>query len=818
MSHFCIVTYILYKTKAMTNEKELIYIPLENVESEHCSLIIEKRLKQIPSINSANVELNNKRVAIDNDHPEVVQEAIQAIENLGYGVPVIKNTYPVLGMSCASCASGVENIIKAANGVVDASVNFGTGNLTVSYLANTTNPALLKKSAQTGGYDLLIEDSKQQQTLEDIQSKKLKQLKTKTTGAVILSLPVVVIGMFFMNIPYANLIMWAFSTPVVLWYGRDFFINAWKQAKHRSANMDTLVALSTGIAYIFSVFNMIFEQYFVSKEIEAHVYFEAAAVIIAFILLGRLLEEKAKSNTSTAIKNLMGLQPKSVIKINSDGTESIVDIDDVSIDDVLLAKPGEKVAVDGIVTSGSSYVDESMLTGEPIAVSKSKDDEVYAGTINQKGSFRYKAIKVGSQTMLAHIIKMVQDAQGSKAPVQKLVDKIASIFVPVVMGIAVLTFILWAVFGGDHNIVQGLLAAVTVLVIACPCALGLATPTAIMVGVGKGAEQGILIKDAESLELAKKIDSIILDKTGTITEGKPEVTAMKWLNNDDTLQSILLTLEKQSEHPLADAVIKHLNTIDPVELQIFESITGKGVKGKYNDVNYYIGNKRLLAEYHITIADTLQSHADQWSKDNKTVIWFANDHEALAALAIADKIKDTSVQAIKEIQGMGIEVYMLTGDNEATAQAIAKQTGIKHFKAEVLPQDKADFVKNLQREGRVVAMVGDGINDSTALATADVSIAMGKGSDIAMDVAKMTIISSDLMKIPQAIKLSKQTVTTIKQNLFWAFIYNIIGIPIAAGILYPITGFLLNPMLAGAAMALSSVSVVSNSLLLKWKK
>jgi Cu2+-exporting ATPase len=459
-----------------------------------------------------------------------------------------------------------------------------------------------------------------------------------------------------------------------------------------------------------------------------------------------------------------------------------------------------------------------MLSGEPLPILKEKDEKVFAGTINQKGSFQFKATKVGKETMLAQIIKMVQDAQGSKAPVQKLVDKIAGIFVPVVIGIALLTFILWNILGGDHGLVHGLLAAITVLVIACPCALGLATPTAIMVGVGKGAENGILIKDAQSLELAKKVNAIILDKTGTITEGKPEVTDVEWLDQDDRTKGILFSIEKQSEHPLADAVVNFITDTSTISLTNFDSITGKGAKADYQNQTYFVGNKKLLIENNIAIDNRLSTRAADWSKQSKTVIWFADSEKALSVLAISDKIKANSALAIKEMQDMGIDLYMLTGDNEATAKAIAEQTGIGHYKAEVLPQDKADFVKELQRQGKTVAMVGDGINDSTALATADVSIAMGKGSDIAIDVAKMTIISSDLTKIPQAIRLSKQTVATIKQNLFWAFVYNVIGIPIAAGILYPINGFLLNPMIAGAAMALSSVSVVSNSLRLKWKK
>ncbi len=804
---------------ATSGNKEIIYLPLEDVESEHCALIVEKGLAQVKGVESHKVELNNRRVAITVSEPEAVPEAIKAVKDLGYGVITIKATFPVLGMTCASCAGSAESSVKAEPGVLNASVNFATGNLLVEYLPTMTHAEKLQKALQSIGYDLLVEDeSKQQETLESLHAKKFKKLKTKTIWAILLSLPVVIIGMFFMDMPYADPIMWAFSTPVLLWLGKDFFINAWKQATHRSANMDTLVALSTGIAYLFSVFNMLFADFWHQRGLHAHVYFEAAAVIIAFILLGKLLEEKAKGNTSSALKKLMGLQPKTVVVIQADGTEKQTAIEAVNAGDELLVKPGEKIAVDGMVTSGSSYVDESMLSGEPVPVLKKENEKVFAGTINQKGSFRFKALKVGKETLLAQLIKRVQDAQGSKAPVQKLVDKIAGIFVPVVIGIAILTFVAWWVLGGDNGVIQGVLAAVTVLVIACPCALGLATPTAIMVGVGKGAEKGILIKDAESLELAKKVNAIILDKTGTITEGKPRVTGIQWLQHDDATKDILLSIEKQSEHPLAEAVVKHLDGVAATTLSDFDSITGQGVKAVHNHETYYIGNSVLLAEKGISIAPDLQQKADEWGKLSRTVIWFSDSKQALSVIAISDKIKDTSVAAIAEMRGMGIELYMLTGDNEATAKAIAEQTGITHYRAEVLPQHKADFVKELQRQGKVVAMVGDGINDSTALATADVSIAMGKGSDIAMDVAKMTIISSDLTKIPQAIRLSKQTVATIKQNLFWAFIYNLIGIPIAAGILYPLNGFLLDPMIAGAAMALSSVSVVTNSLRLKWKK
>ena len=801
------------------NTKETIFIPLENVESGHCALIVDKGLAEVKGVETHKVEVNNRRAVITVKGNETVGNAVKAIKDLGYGVPTVKKTFPVLGMTCASCAGSAESIVSYELGVVDASVNFATGNLTVEYLPNLTDANKLQKAVQAVGYDLLIEDeAKQQESLEAIHAENFKKLKNKTIWAVLLSLPVVTIGMFFMDMPYGNEIMWLFSTPVILWLGKDFFINAWKQTKHGSANMDTLVALSTGIAYLFSVFNMLFMDFWHQRGLHAHVYFEAAAVVIAFILLGKLLEEKAKGNTSSAIKKLMGLQPKTVMVIQPDGTEKQTAIEDVHAGAIILVKPGEKIAVDGMVISGNSYVDESMLSGEPVPVLKKENEKVFAGTINQKGSFQFEAVKVGRETMLAQIIRMVQDAQGSKAPVQKLVDKIAGIFVPIVIGIAILTFIAWIVLGADNAVAQALLAAVTVLVIACPCALGLATPTAIMVGVGKGAENGILIKDAESLELARKVTAIVLDKTGTITEGKPQVTGVKWLDNNDITRDILLSIEKQSEHPLAEAVVKNLDGVQSVSLSDFDSITGKGAKAVYNNETYFVGNKKLLAENNITIADSLVEQADAWGKESKTVIWFASSKEALSVIAISDKIKETSVEAIKQMQDMGIELYMLTGDNEATAKAIAEQTGIKHYKAEVMPQHKADFVKELQQQGKIVAMVGDGINDSTALATADVSIAMGKGSDIAMDVAKMTIISSDLNKIPQAIRLSKQTVATIKQNLFWAFIYNLIGIPLAAGVLYPINGFLLNPMIAGAAMALSSVSVVSNSLRLKWKK
>jgi Cu2+-exporting ATPase len=796
-----------------------IYIPLENINSEHCALIIDKGLSQIKDIQKHIVELNNQRAFIAYSQEETLVTAIKTIRDLGYGVTTVTKNFPVLNLSCASCAASSENAIKYIKGVISSSVNFASTTLLVEYLPNETNPLAMKKALQKIGFDLLIsENEEQQEVLEEIQEKKYLEIKKKTIGAILLTIPVSILGMFFMDMKFSGEISWILTTPVVFWYGKNFFVNAWKQAKLKMANMDSLVAISTGIAYFFSVFNLLFEDFWHSKGVHAHIYFEAAAVIITFILLGRLLEAKAKNNTSTALKKLMSLQPKTVMVIDKFGKEKQIRIEEVQINDVILAKPGEKIAVDGIVAKGNSFVDESMLTGEPVAVLKNIEDRVFAGTINQKGSFEYRAEKIGAETLLSHIIKAVQEAQGSKAPVQKLVDKIAAIFVPTVIGIAIITFIIWNIFGGENAWVQGLMAAVTVLVIACPCALGLATPTAIMVGVGKGAEKGILIKDAESLEIAKKINAIILDKTGTITEGKPVVNNIIWCNKDNSAENILYNMEKKSEHPLAEAVIQHISNFEKINFDYFESITGKGIVAAYNNRKYWVGNRKLILENNIFIPTNLDNAIEIWRQNAQTILYFSDEEKVLSIIGISDQIKSTSAKAIATLQNMGIETYMLTGDNAASAAQIGKKVGIRNYKAEVLPNEKAEFVKKLQQEGKIVAMVGDGINDSTALATADVGIAMGKGSDIAMDVAKMTIISSDLNKIPEAIQLSKQTVKTIRQNLFWAFIYNLIGIPLAAGILYPINGFLLNPMIAGAAMALSSVSVVTNSLRLKWKK
>jgi Cu2+-exporting ATPase len=740
---------------------------------------------------------------------------------------ITKETFPVLEMSCASCAVSVATMLQSVPGVHAASVNYADQTAQVSYDDSSVTPEALRNVIRGIGYDLVIDTQNRGQVQEQAQRDHYSALKKRTIAALLLSAPVVVIGMFLMDMPYANWIMLLLSTPVIFYLGRQFFINAWKQATHGKANMDTLVALSTGIAWLFSVFNTVYPAYWHARGLHAHVYFEAAAVVVAFISLGRLLEEKAKSNTSAALKKLMGLQPATAIVVSADGANTKeIPLAEVQVRDLIVVKPGSRIPVDGVVESGSSWVDESMITGEPVPVLKEAGTAVFAGTINQQGSFRFHAEKVGGDTILAQIIRMVREAQGSKAPVQQLVDKIAGIFVPVVIGIAILTFAVWMLAGGEHAFTHGLLSAVTVLVIACPCALGLATPTAIMVGVGRGAENNILIRDAESLELAHKVNVLVLDKTGTITEGKPAVAESYFLPDNEAaamLPRVLLTMEMQSEHPLAAAIVRDLQEkgIAPLpadHLKNTESITGKGIRTTYNGVTYLAGNPALLSDNGIQPDVAMSARISEWQAAARTVIAIAAAGRIAGIIAIEDKIKPTSAAAVAQLQLNGMEVYMLTGDNEHTASAVAAQVGIRQYKAGVLPAEKAAFVKSLQQQGKVVAMVGDGINDSHALAEADVSIAMGKGADIAMDVAKMTIITSDLNALPKALQLSRKTVRTIRQNLFWAFIYNVIGIPLAAGALFPVNGFLLNPMIAGAAMALSSVSVVSNSLRLKWSK
>ena len=737
---------------------------------------------------------------------------------------IVKETFPVLGMSCAACAARVEKAASRQEGVVSAAVNYAAATVLVEYRQGECSPEILREAVRNAGYDLVIGHSENEaEEIEKAARGKYLSLKRRTIWAAALALPILVISMFFVDVlPGAEYILWALSTPAVFWLGRGFHASAWKQLRHGTANMDTLVSCSTCIAYFFSVFNVLFPDFWLSRGIVPHVYFEASSVIIAFILLGRLLEERAKGNTSAAIRKLMGLQPKTVIVI-AGGRQKEVPVSQVNAGDIVMARPGERVAVDGTVVEGESYVDESMLSGEPVPVLKTAGSHVFAGTINQKGSFRFRAEKVGADTLLSKIIAMVQDAQGSKAPVQRLVDKISAVFVPVIMCIALLSFVLWVLLSPSEGFTHGLLSMVTVLIIACPCALGLATPTAIMVGIGKGAELGILIKDAKSLEIAGKVDTVVLDKTGTLTEGKPEVIDFIWSGHAKeseraVLASILYSIENRSEHPLADAVTRYLKDSEEQPVDDFESVTGAGAACTFKGMRYFVGSRALMELNGIQLDKDMAAKASELELSAHTVVWFSDSVHALAIAVITDRIKPGSAEAAASLRKQGVDVWMLTGDNENTAAAVASKTGILHFKAGVLPQDKSAFVKKLQSEGRKAAMAGDGINDSAALAQADLSIAMGNGSDIAMDVADMTVISSDLQKIPEAIQLSKMTVRTIRQNLFWAFIYNMVSVPIAAGVLYPLNGFLLNPMIAGAAMAFSSVSVVANSLRLKNKR
>lgn len=722
-------------------------------------------------------------------------------------------------MSCAVCAGNVEQAVAGLNGIKQAVVNFATHTLTVTYDTAIVGLAEIQQAVQAAGYDLVIEEDNTSNLQEELEAKRYNRLRRNTLGAWILAIPLAIWGMCFMHAPYANWIMLVLASAIMLLFGRDFYVNGFKHAIKGSANMDTLVSLSTLIAFIFSLFNTLYPQFWYDRGLEPHVYFEASGVIIAFVLLGKLLEERAKRNTSSAIKGLMGLQPKTAFRVSPEGEEQEVLISQLVTGDLIRVHPGERIPVDGILTEGSSSVDESMLSGEVMPVTKQSGSKAMAGTINQQGSFVLQATGVGEATVLAQIVRMVQEAQGSKAPVQRIVDSISRVFVPVVMGISVLTFVVWLVIGGEAYFSYALMSAVSVLVIACPCALGLATPTALMVGMGKAANRHILIKDAYALENMCKVDTVVLDKTGTLTEGRPSVVDSYWFSESKKLYlDVLFTAEKKSEHPLAVAVLEWLDESGAslVEVENFESCAGRGIKMNVGNAVYWIGNRAFKDSFQVQLSNEAKAVVKDWQKKANTIVYYGCESTLLAMIAVADSMKSSSPTAVKMLIKRGLDVHLLTGDREEVAAAMAKKAGIMHYKAEVLPVEKEDYIKELQAKGRVVAMVGDGINDSQALARADVSIAMGKGTDIAMDVAMVTLMTSDLVLLPEAIRLSKQTVRHIRQNLFWAFIYNIIGIPLAAGVLYPINGMLLDPMIASAAMAFSSVSVVLNSLRLKY--
>ena len=725
----------------------------------------------------------------------------------------VKRSFPVQGMGCAACVARVEGALKGAPGVCDASVSLASNSALVEFDNAVTTPEALRKAVQDAGYDLLTEGSEDEAEAdaEAAREASFRQLKQDTILAAALAALVMLIGMGFKDFPLKGFLLWALATPVVFWCGRRFFKAGFSAVRHGSANMDTLVALSVSISYLFSVFNLLFPGVWTSRGLQPHLYFESSTMIVAFILLGRLLEERAKHSTTAAIRGLMGLQAQ--------GAE-------VRPGELVLIKPGQRIGVDGVVADGASYVDESTLTGEPMPVVKQKGDRVYAGTFNQNGALNVVAEKVGGDTVLSAIIRMVRDAQGSKAPIQHLVDKIAAVFVPVIIGISILTLLAWIFLAPEDGVTLGFLAMVAVLVIACPCSLGLATPTAIIAGIGKAASQGILIKDAESLQVASRVDAIVMDKTGTLTEGKPSVVESVWdpslaLEADGVardLRDVLFSLEKQSDHPLAESVCASLRGCNQLPVKDFEALLGRGICGTVEGTRYYVGNLDLLQTVMpegVSISPLLEESLQLWMDQGYMVTLLFDAKRLYAVLALSDNLRDSAVQAVKVLQEHGLEVHMLTGDNEVSARRTALETGIRHVQAHVLPEDKVRYVAQLQAEGKKVAMVGDGINDSAALAQADLGIAMGSGSDIAIHAAQVTVVSSDLGKIRQLIRLSRKTVSVIRENLFWAFFYNLAAVPLAAGVLYPFTGWLLNPMIAAACMALSSICVVTNSLRLR---
>lgn len=723
-------------------------------------------------------------------------------------------------MSCAVCAATVEQTVARLEGVREAAVNFASNRLLVAFDESVVTPGRIRDAVRAVGYDLIVEEEGAEEKQRLAERDRLKRLGRDTLGAWIFALPVMVISMVFMHMPYGEWIMLALTLPVLALFGRAFFVNAWKQTSHRTANMDTLVALSTSIAFLFSLFNTLWPEFWYARGLEPHVYYEASCMIVAFVLTGKLLEERAKGSTSSAIRNLMGLQPVTA-RIVREGREEEVPIASLRAGDSVSVRPGEKIPVDGLVLSGGSFVDESMITGEPLPVEKKAGDSVVAGTINGRGTFVIETTGAGSDTLLARIIETVRQAQGSKAPVQRVADRIAAVFVPTVIGIAVLTFVLWMAIGGSAYFSHALLSAVSVLVIACPCALGLATPTALMVGIGRGAENGILIKDAAALEGMCRVDTVVMDKTGTLTEGRPTVTEWIWTDPEESsCGDIVYSAEMKSEHPLAEAVTAYLAArgAKPCEVTAFESLTGQGVEFRSGGRPYWIGSRNLLESRGAVLPADLAARVDALSDEGRSLVFFGSGNRLLCAIAVSDPLKETTPQALDELRRLHIGLAMLTGDNRRTAAALAARLGIGTFRAEAMPDDKDRFVRELQAGGRHVAMVGDGINDSQALARADVSIAMGRGTDVAMDVAMVTLMNSDLSLLSKAYRLSRDTVRLIRQNLFWAFIYNLIGIPVAAGVLFPLWGVTMSPMLAGAAMAFSSVSVVTNSLRLKWKK
>ena len=723
-----------------------------------------------------------------------------------------KTTIKISGMHCASCATILNKALNKETGVKSANVNFSTEKAAIQFNPKLTDEKKLIQTIKSKGFSGYISESKDFKKEEQKAKNELNKLRRKVIISAIFAIPTFILGMFFMSnpIPFQNYIMWVLATPIQFYIGWQFYQGSWTALKNKSANMDSLIALGTSAAYFYSV-------YVVLSGV-GHQYFEASAVLITLVIFGKYLEAKAKGRTSEAISKLMKIGAKTATVIRK-RKEMKIPIDEVQKDDIVIVKPGEKIPVDGMITEGHSTIDESLVTGESIPVEKKKGNDVIGSTINKVGTFRFKATKVGAETTLSRIIKLIEEAQTKKAPIQRFADTVSAYFVPIVIFIALLTFTIWfSIIKAEVGF--AIIAAVAVLVIACPCALGLATPTAIMVGTGKGAKQGILIKGGDALETAHKLKYIVFDKTGTITKGKPEVTDLvisKELTENKLLE-IAGSIENSSEHPLAEAIVNKtkVKKIKLKKITGFKAITGKGVKAKLNKKEYYLGNLRLMQERKVNLNNFKKKIAILES-EGKTAMILAQGKKCLGVIAVADEIKKDSPKAIRALQKLGLQVYMITGDNERTAKAIAKKVGIKNYFAEVLPGEKAKHVKKLQKKGKIAA-VGDGINDAPMLAQADIGIAMGSGTDVAMETGSIVLMRDSLSDIPKAIKLSKLTMSKIRQNMFWALFYNVLGIPIAAGVLYPWTGWLLNPMIAGGAMALSSVSVITNSLLLKRKK
>jgi Cu+-exporting ATPase len=808
-----------------------VEFPVSGMSCASCVARIEKGLSKMSGIQQAKVNFASEKASVTFDPSRVqMTDLVGTVKDLGYEAGLAKVTLPVQGMSCASCVKKVEGALNGLDGVVKAGVNFATERATIQYISGTVALDDFKKAVKDAGYEILETGRVEKQDIVDqeraAREAEFQKLKRKFITGLVLVIPVFLLAywnslglgrLYSLNREVGFFLQLLFQTPIQFWVGWQFYSGAWKSARHGSADMNTLIAVGTSAAYLYSVLAMFFPHLFSAQGLMAEVYFDTAGAIIVLILLGRLLEARAKGQTSEAIKKLIGLQAKTA-RVVRDGREEDIPVEQVAIGDRVLVRPGEKIPVDGVVKEGHSAVDESMVTGESIPVEKHAGDEVIGATINKTGTFQFEAVKVGKDTMLAQIIKMVEEAQGSKPPIARLADIIAGYFVPAVIGIAIITFGIWYFLGPAPALTYAVLNFVAVLIIACPCALGLATPTSIMVGTGKGAEAGVLIRGGEALETAHKIKAIVLDKTGTLTEGKPSVTDIAVFNGfrEEEILRYSASAEKGSEHPLGEAIVnraleKNLALISPEK---FNAIAGHGIEATIGGKPLLLGNLKLMRDRKVPV-EMLEKKADVFSRQGKTPMFVAVDQKPAGIVAVADTLKENSKAAVEALHHMGIEVAMITGDNRRTAEAIAEQIGIDRVLAEVLPDGKADEVKKLQAEGKKVAMVGDGINDAPALAQADVGIAIGTGTDVAIESSDITLISGDLKGVLTAIALSRATIRNIQQNLFWAFAYNSILIPVAAGVLFPFFGILLNPIFAAAAMGLSSVTVVSNALRLR---